>query len=212
MPGVRIALAAGLALLLAGLALTLTGAPARVASSNKVPGRETAIASTQHGASYCQDRELLPRGISAIRVWLDAAAGPRVSVDVYSHERLIASGTRGSNWTGTAVTIPVKALPEAVTGTTVCVTFSLHDETIIVQGRAAPAAIAARDDRNPLAGRMWVEYLRPGTRSWLAQILEVARRMGLGRAPTGTWVALAALALLLAAIALASRLLLRELA
>ena len=58
---------------------------------------------------------------------------------------------------------------------------------------------------------MWIEYLHPGTRSWLSLAGEVARHMGFGRAGAGTWVVFLALALLVAAAGLASRLLLREL-
>lgn len=212
MRSVKVALVAGLASLAAALVLTLSASPMRVASTNRVPGTETPIASTRAGATYCQAHEVLPGGSSAIRVWLDAAAGPRVEVTVSSGSRVLASGARGSDWIGSSVTIPVKPLARTVVGTTVCVSFHLHDETIIVQGKAAPAAVAAHEGHRALAGRMLIEYLRPGARSWLSQATEVARRLGLGRAAAGTWVALVAFALLVAAVVLASRLLLRELA
>ena len=79
------------------------------------------------------------------------------------------------------------------------------------QGMPTPAAAAAHDGRRSLGGRLIIDYLRPGTSSWLSLAGEVAHRMGLGRAAAGTWIVFLALALLAAAIVLASRLLLREL-
>jgi hypothetical protein len=211
MRAVRVALAAGLALVALAVGLTLHSTPLSVAASNKVPGNEGPIWETRHGATFCQAHETLPRGVSAIRVWLDAAAGPRVSIAVYSHGHLLTSGSRASIWVGGAVTIPVKPLPRAFANVTVCASFRLHDETVIVQGSATGAASATREGPVALYGKMGIEFMRPDTRSWAAQALEVARRMGLGRAGAGTWIALLALALLASIVALVSRLLLREL-
>lgn len=212
MRSVRIALATALALLGAALVLVLAQSPMTVAASDKVRGEEAPIASTTKSATYCQRHESLPAGTTAVRVWLDAAAGPRVSVVVYSAGRAIAGGSRGSNWIGSSVTVPIEPLGGTRSDTTVCVSFRLRDETVIVQGAPAPAAAAARDGSRALGGRMWIEYLRPGTRSWLSLATEVARRMGLGRAAAGTWVVLAALSLLAGAIVVSLRMLLRELA
>jgi hypothetical protein len=211
MRSARTAFVVGLLLLTAALALTLLGSPIGVAASNKVPGTEALVASTNRSNSYCQAHETLPRATSAIRVWLDATAGPRVRLSVFAGGRAVAGGTRASNWIGSSVTVPVRPLPHTVHDTTVCISFQLHDETVIVQGNAAPARVAAREGHRALGGRIWIEYLRPGTRSWLSLATEVARRLGLGRSPAGTWVALVALALLAAALALTSRLVLREL-
>jgi hypothetical protein len=211
MRGVKLALLGGLGAVAIALVLTLLGSPMSVARTNKVPGNETTIWTTTHGATYCQGHEVLPAGISAIRIWLDAAAGPRVNVVVSSRGHTIASGSRGSIWIGGSVTVPVKPLARAVDDVTVCAAFRLHDETIVVQGSSTPRSLAAYDGRQALDGRMGVEYLRTGTRSWLSLASEVARRMGLGREPAGTWVVLLALALLAGAIALSSRLLVEEL-
>jgi len=210
--GLKLVLAAALAAVAIALALTLLQSPMSVSASNKVVGSETLIATTTKGASYCQQHEALPARTTAIRLWLDATAGPRVRVVVYSAGRAIAIGTRGSDWIGSSVTVPAKPLARTALDTTICVSFPLRDETVLVQGQAAPATVAAHEGRRPLAGRMWIEYLRPGTRSWWSLATEVARRLGLGRAPTGTWVALAALLLLAGAVVVSSRLLLRELA
>jgi len=212
MRAVKTALLAGLALLVIALVLTLLGSPMSVARMNRAPGQsEELVTSTNQSANYCQAHEVLPRGTSAIRIWIDAAAGPRVRVVVSSDGRPIISGERGSGWVGGSVTVPVKPLPRAVSGATVCVSFRLKDETIIVQGEHAPATTAARSGQEALSGRIWIEYLRPGTRSWASLAPEVARHMGFGRAAAGTWIVFLALALLAAVVVLASNLVLREL-
>jgi len=56
-----------------------------------------------------------------------------------------------------------------------------------------------------------IEYLRPGESSWWSLATSVARRMGLGRAETGTWVALLAILLMVAVGGAMSRVILKEL-
>lgn len=210
MRSVKVTLAAGLALVAIAIGLTLLQSPLSVAASNKVPG--TAIWTTTRGATYCQAHESLPPEVSAIRIWLDAAAGPRVSVVVSSRGHVLTGGSRPSIWVGGSVTVPVRPLPRASSDVTVCVSFPLGEETIFVDGGTTPAGVAAYEGTVPLYGRMGIEFLRPDTRTWASQALEVARRMGLGRAAAGTWIALVALALLASIVVLCSRLILREVA
>jgi hypothetical protein len=208
----RVALVAGLALVLAAIGLTLSRSPVSVAGTNRSAGRvEELIGSTLKSSEYCQSGETLPRGTSAIRVWMDAAAGPHVKVVVLARGRPVTSGQRGSNWIGGSVTVPVKPLPDTVGDATVCVSFPLRYEEIIFQGNPSSPATAAHDGSHRLKGRIWMEYLRPGTRTWASMLAEVARRVSFGRALTGTWVVLLLLALVCAIAGLASSLVLREL-
>jgi hypothetical protein len=199
MRSVKVALTAGLTLLALAIGVTLLGSPMVLARTNRPPGKpEEPIATTDHSASYCQSEETLPHGTSAIRVWLDAVAGPRVTVAVLSGGRPLTSGERGSGWVGGSVTVPVRPLARTVPNATVCVSFALKDETLTVQGTSATQ-------------RMWIEYLRPGKASWASLAGALARHMGLGRALPGTWVVFLALALLATAVTIASRVLVREL-
>ncbi len=61
-----------------------------------------------------------------------------------------------------------------------------------------------------LPGRIAVEYVRAGSSSWWSLVPSVARRMGLGRAWAGTWVAAMVALLMVTGIVLASWLTLRE--
>jgi hypothetical protein len=212
MRAVRTALAAGLTLLVIAIGLTLLQSPTSVAHTNGTPSEEEVIAITSRGASYCQAGELLPRDTTAIRLSLSTFTGPRVTVLVSSGGHRITSGERASGWTSRVVTVPVKPLARAVTGVTVCVSFQLQNETLTVFGKFTPSAVAARSGQQTLPGRMWVEYLRPGRRSWASLAPSIARHFGFGRAAAGTWIAFLAIALLAAVAILTSRLVLEDLA
>ncbi len=204
---VSIALAAGLALLAVAIGVALLGSPMVVARKNGVPRREYRVTSTAGGAiTYCQAGELVPKGVTAIRLALSAFTGPSMKVTVSADGHTIAEGTRGSGWTGRAVTVGVRPLPYPVSGATVCVSFRLRDERMTMFGAPSPRAIAAYSGRRALSGRMWIEYLRPGTRTWASLAPSILRRIGLGRVPAGTWVALLALELLVTLVIIASAL------
>ncbi len=202
MRGVRVALAVGLALMALALGLTLSGSPDVVAPA-KVPAHPVAIqpklAVTRRGASVCQQGETLPRATTAIRFSLKALFGPRIAVKALAGGRIVTSGERGPGWTSGVVTVPVKRVVRTVTHAKVCLAFALSDETVDMGGeRTSPARAAVAGNGQALPGRMHVEYLRAGDRSWWSLALSTARHLGLGRAWAGTWVAL--LVLVLAAI------------
>jgi hypothetical protein len=206
----KIALVAGLALLVLAIGVALARSPMTVARRNGTPTQEERIAYTTAGADYCQGQELLPRATTAIRLSLFAFAGPRVRVLVSSGGRTITSGEAESGWTSRVVTVPVKPLAHSVSGATICASFKLRDEALTVFGKASAPAVAAREDGQALPGRMWIEYLRPGTRSWASLVPSIVAHMGLGRASSGSGIALLALALLVAVAVLSCRLVLRE--
>jgi hypothetical protein len=209
---VTVALVGGLTLRAITIGLILAHAPMTVAGSDRPAGQpEEPIAASHEYNSYCQGGETLPSGTSALRVWLDTIYGPHVEVAVSSHGRRITSGERRSGWVGGSVTIPVKPLRRTVSGVTVCVSFRVRDEAVTVQGNATPVASATREDGQPLPGRMWIEYLHPGERSWASLLASTARRMGLGRAAAGIWVAFLAIGLAATVIVLAARLVVKEL-
>jgi hypothetical protein len=211
MSSVKVALAAALALLTVALVLVLLHSPMSVARTNGTPGEEEIIALARRGATFCQAGELVPRGTAAIRLSLSAFTGPRVTVAVSAGGRMVTTGQRGSGWTSRVVTVPVRPLPRPVAGATVCVSFPLRDEVLTVFGKATPASLAAREDGRPSPGRLWIEYLHAGGRSWASLLPSVVRHFGFGRAAPGTWIALLALALLVAVAALSVRLAVKEL-
>jgi hypothetical protein len=205
------ALAGGLTLLAIVLVLTLSGSPLIVAHANATPA-SAPILEADSGSGACQAGEALPAGISAIRLTLVAAAGPRVSLSVLSGSRVLMSGVAPSGWTSGAVTVPVKPLSALAAPVSICFQLGRSVETVQLGGSRTSAAIAARSlSGAPLSGRFTVEYMRAGSSSWWSLAKTVARHMGLGHAPSGTWIALLVLVLMGTSVAAASWLIVREL-
>jgi hypothetical protein len=223
MRNVKVTLAVGVALLLALGAVTLTRAPPRALRTSWRGGRAELYLLTGHIA-VCQADEVLPAGASGIRLWMRAFFGARVRVVAYSGSRVLAEGSRGANWTGQSVTVPVKPVGHASTNVRLCFAVGPNSEPVILLGDLTPpreaAVILARGRPTPavaanegpvLKGRVGVEYLAAGRSSWWSRILPVAQHLGLGRAFSGTWIALLVAALMAAVGALALGLTLREL-
>jgi hypothetical protein len=221
----RVALAAGLTLTAIAIGVVLSRSPPAVTRSTPMTAA-VGFGTSPVGARICQSGEVLPRGTTAIRVWLEAVIGPPVSVEASAGSRLLTRGARGPGWTTGSITIPVRTVTRTVSRVTVCVNVSQPREPIGVHGVRTATAVAAFDRQGPLPrtahasapqyregplpGRMVIEYLRPGERSWWSLATSVARRMGLGRAASGTWIAVLAIVLMLALAVVMSRTILGE--
>jgi len=119
---------------------------------------------------------------------------------------------RGSGWTGGTVTVPVRpVVGRAVHNVTICFKLGPTREIVTIEGQLTKPAVAARGEGAALPGRMRIEYVRAGHSSWWSLALPTARRLGLGRAWAGSWVALLLATLMGAVVALCSWVLLREL-
>jgi hypothetical protein len=208
---VAVALTLGLVSLVVALVVTLSRSPTVVASINSTPV-EGPILEGGSGTGACQDGEMLPAGISAIRLTLVASVGPRVSLTALSGAHVLTGGSIGSGWTSGNVTVPVKPLAHPVSGARICFELGRSPETVQVGGGRAGAAPAATDTNgNTLPGRFTVEYMRAGHDSWWSMAETAARHLGLGRAPGGTWVALLLLVAMGTALVIALWLVLKEL-
>ncbi len=221
-----IAVLCGLALAQAPPRLVRIGAP-----GVKAVGQDGAssLAPVEQDATVCQPGEALPAGVSAIRISIWAFYGARVRVSAYREalsggSPLLTEGSHSADWTGDSVTVPVRPLRRAVPRAKLCVRIGPNSEPLLLLGprtrpgeaavmaaRLAPAATLSPHDASLLPGRMVVEYLRPGSRSWFSRLLAVARHFGLGRFYSGTWIALLAAALMAGVGLLSVRLTLREL-
>jgi 4-amino-4-deoxy-L-arabinose transferase-like glycosyltransferase len=207
--GARVALAGGLALLALALVLTLSGSPATVAPTHPI-AINAQLADTEHSTSVCQSGETVPQDTSALRFSLKALIGPRVKVKVYAARHLATSGERAPGWSAGDVTVPVARVARTILHATVCLAFALTNESVEMAGGRTPRNRAAvTGDGRALPGRIKVEYMQPGHRSWWSLARSVARHLGLGRAWAGTWVALLALALMVTVLTLTAWSLLR---
>ncbi len=206
---VKVALAVGLVLIALAFVLTLAHAPLTVARGGVAT--EYTLVSTAKPASACQGGETLPRGTTALRVSLTAALGPKVTARVLSGSRVLTRGTTQPGWSDASVTVPVRPLPRTVGPVTVCVAVAQMNGKVAMRGSHTSPAQAATSGGERLPGRMDIEYLRPGGRSWWSQATAVARRLGLGRTASGAWNALLVVALAASFITLSSWLVVKEL-
>jgi hypothetical protein len=194
----------GLALIALAIAVTLSGSPVTVAGGNAIQAKTSVP--TRGDVRVCQGGENLPRDATGIRLWMIANVGPRVKVEVLAGGRVLTRGEHGAGWgIDNTVTVPIEAVPRPIPDATVCVTLGAAVESIYVFG--AQVGGAARGKGGTVELR--IEYLRASGGSWWSRILAVARRIGFGRAPSGTWIALLALALMAVVVALTSWALLR---
>lgn len=206
-----VALVAGLALVAIAIVVTLSGSPLVVAHTNGVPVNFL-VGESKGENMACQSGESVPAGTSAIRFRFESDAGPRVSVSVWSGGRLLTSGAMQSGWTSGAVTVPLTPLAHAVANARVCFALGLSAENVNIDGARTSAAVSARGgDGEALPGRFTVEYERPAHSSWWSIAKIVARHLGLGREPAGSWIALLLVVLMGGSVLGASWLLLREL-
>jgi len=210
MLGPRVALAVGLALMAVALGAVLSRSPLTVAGTNSITARPDDVLGGT-GADTCQQQGgALPRGTSALRISVSANLGPGVIVEVLSGSTVLARGERGSGWgVQETVTVPVNTVPRAISNPRICVTLGPTVEAVEFNG-AVTSAVTAGGQAGKYV-RLRFEYLRPGHASWWSLASSVARRMGFGHAPSGTWVVFLLIALMITIATLASRLVLREL-
>jgi hypothetical protein len=208
---VGLTLAAGLALLAIALGVTLTRSPPTVAWSDFTPLNGTFL-QTDRSVRACQAHEVLPLGVSAVRLSLYDAYGPRITVKVLSGERVLTSGVRDAGWIGESPTVPLQPVRQGSSHVKLCFALGRPGGIVAVDGSQASGAeeLTYADGRR-LPGRMRIEYLKPGGSSWWSLASPVARRMGLGHWPTGTWVVLLEMAMITAVVAGVSWLTIREL-
>jgi hypothetical protein len=208
-PSVRAALAVGLLLAVAALAVVLTRSPPTVAGTNSTPVYPAVIAA-KGDTRGCQPSGTLPGGTSAIRISFAANAGPKVTVEALSGGRVVTRGERDAGWgIAETVTVPVNQVPLTVPNTEICVALGPALGPVPING--APVRITTPGGGTREAVRFRVEYLRPAHSSWWSMVSSVARRMGFGHAPGGTWIVFLLIAVMITVAVLASRLVLREL-
>lgn len=204
-----IVLAAGLALTAALVAVTLSRSPLVLAGASAVPA-EAEIAEIHSDSRLCQAGETLPADTAALRIGFNMALGAALKVDVLAGKRVIAHGSKASGWRGAEVTVPIRGPRQSAARVMVCVTIAASNEPVGLIGARSARATAARSGGQALPGRIRIEYLRDGRRSWWAKATAVGRRLALGRAWSGGPIALLALALMAAIVSLASWLALRS--
>ena len=192
------AVAAGAVALLAVLALVLTDSKPRQSGSNYVAELEP-VAEVEGEGRRCQRGVVLPPDTSSVRLLLGTYGRPAPTVAVRATDgaRTVTSGTLPGGGREGHVTVPLTPAIESETSASrVCVRVEGSGPTVLYGS----------------GGTVRLEWLRPGSGSWLDLLPVVARRFGYAKAnPFGSGLLVAAGLLLLLAWVAAGRLLLREL-
>jgi hypothetical protein len=206
---VLIALAVGLALVAIAIGVVLSRAPLAVIGTNAIPATR-GVAFAKGGSSGCQEAGTVPAGTSAIRISASANTGPEVTLKVLSGSQVVTQGKRPAGWgINETVTVPVTRVPRTIPNAEVCLAFGQSLEPIEINGSTVRTTTPSGTSKTGV--RLRIEYMRPAHQSWWSLVSDLARRMGFGHAPSGTWIVFLLLALSVAIVALASRLLVREL-
>lgn len=208
---VVMALAIGLTLMGIAIIAVLAHAPLTVVGSNKVSAAAYITLSDKGKLSSCEPSGTIPQGTSAIRVGIEGLFfAPAVTVTASMGSHLLTEGHLNAGGVSAPnVTVHIKRLDRAVSGARICTTVEPALEPIRYYG--VPNRSVSPGSNELQQATLHLEYLRPSGKSWASLVSTIAHHLGLGREPSGTWVAFLAVFLALLVVFVASRLTLEEL-
>jgi hypothetical protein len=211
---VRLAIAVGVVLIGAGLAVTLLTSDEVSTGDN---GREIQLPAgviIPGGARACQPEASIPPGTGTVRLTVSTArlaAGP-LEVTVVKGGTVLASARSRGGIKDERVKLRLGGPTAGATNARVCVA-NLGARTVAVMGQEVRHGEGARvtDPRQPQTRAMRLEWFTPNKTLRLSRVGDVAHRYGLVKASwVGTWTFWAALLVLLGASAGAVALVVRE--
>jgi hypothetical protein len=208
---VVVTLTVGLTLIGIAIIAVLAHAPLTVVGANPIPAANFIEVEEKGKLRNCQPAGTIPQGTSAIRIGIEGLYfSPAVTIKVLQGSHVLREGHQiAGGVSAPTVTVPVSRFPRAVSGARICPTVGPALEPIRYYG--VPVHPSASTAGQLESAALHVEYLRPGPKSWWSFVPSIAYHLGLGRAPSGTWVAFLVLALMLVVIVIASRLTVEEL-
>jgi hypothetical protein len=169
-------------------------------------------------SKFCQSREILPSGTSAIRVSLmsNGVPGPGVRTTVSRGGQRITSGRLAGGWKDASATIPVRSVERTVPDARVCFVIGASTTATLLGSTASLASTWTNgppgvDDRPP-GDRVRIDYMSGGEGSWWSYAATVLDRIGQPGAIRGAWAGLLALMFMLIGVGAVTVLLLRDLA
>jgi hypothetical protein len=199
-----VVLVVGVATLLVAAGLLLTRSAPRRSDSNGAADDGLAV-TIQPGQQLCQPGELIPADTAAIR--LDAGApaavrGPALGAEVQNLPGSHAAGTLAAGWRRGPVSIPLAPTVRHDAVATVCVR-DLGPGAASFGGSVPAGSWVLSIDGRGLGGRVRIDYLRPGSESWLSLLPALAHRVTLGKSRlVRHWAPAALILLMLLAVAL----------
>ncbi len=208
----RVLLALGLvAIALAAAVVLLQSAPRR--SGTNLTTDSGPVVPLPGAQQLCEPGELLPADTGSLQLNAqpEGGTGPALGVAIAGPDgRVLSRGKLAEGWKAGTIRLPVQRMPNAIAGATVCIR-NLGARYVRFGGSMPDAEFTVTLAGKVLYGRMRIEYMRPGSESWLALAPTIAHRMSLAKSDlVRHWAAFAAILLMLLAIALASRTILRE--
>ncbi|MFI5010386.1 MAG: DUF2142 domain-containing protein [Solirubrobacterales bacterium] len=210
--GRRLVLAGGLLVVVVALGVTLLQSAPRRSGTDLTPNLAfvTGLGPNQ---SVCQGGEVLPGDTAALVLTIGSygAPGPALSASVSDQRgRLLTSGGLQGGWRQGSVRIPVSHVSTATGNATVCLR-DLGPGDIALGGDPGDPGYHIDVNGKAFFAHLRIEYMRPGSESWLALLPTIVYRFSLGKSDlVRHWAAPAALVLFLLAVGLAVRALLVE--
>jgi hypothetical protein len=205
------ALAVGLASIGIAIIAVLAHSPLTVAGTNSVPGNDYIELEEKGKLSNCQPAGTLPRGTSAIRLGVEGLHfSPAMTVQVLLGSHVLREGHQMAGGPSVPnVTVPITRLSHAIDGARICTTVGPAFEPARFYGTPRHTSVPRS---NPLQeATLHIEYLRPGKKSWSSFLPSIVDHMGLGHAPSGSWIVFLLLILMLSVVFIVVRLTLEEL-
>jgi hypothetical protein len=206
----RIVVVLGLLSILLAALVVLLQSEQRRAGTN-LTANSGFVIPLQGGEQLCEPSELVPGDTGALQLSIASKAprAPRIDATIVLGSRILAGGSLAAGWRPGTVTIPISPVRETEPGATVCLV-NRGISAIVFGGSVPDANFYVALGGRPLNGRLRIDYMRPGSESWLALLSTLVHRVSLGKSDlVRHWAAPAALLLMLLAIGLAVRTTLR---
>jgi len=209
----RLALGLAALLVLALLALEMSGAAPRSAGSDH--NNPAVFAATGHGGgTLCQPIVPLPLDVARAQLLIGTYGHPvpALQLSFSGAGGAVATGSRAAGGKEGTVVIPVHRVSSRVASS-----FCLHvggHATVAFGGEGGPIGASSElVDGKAQGGRVSLLYLRAGSESWWQILPSLDHRFGLGKASVfGDWTLPVLVLVLLGVWIAAMRLLLREIA
>ncbi len=205
------------AIAVAAIAILLERAPRR--SGTNLTVESGFVIPLDSGQRLCEGGELLPGDTGAVKLDVDTKGvpGPGLGVSILAANGVpVSTGALRPGWrVGTtrapgSVRIPVSRVADTLSNAIVCVR-DLGPGRVAFGGSVPDSGFLIELAGKPLSGRLRIEYMRPGRESWLQLAPAIAHRFSLAKADlVRHWAVGAAVVLVLLAVALAARTVVRE--
>jgi hypothetical protein len=205
-------MAVGLTAIAVSIVVVLLHSEQRRSGSDLTPNGAF-VAALGPGQQTCQEGELLPADTSAVRVTLGAEGTPASAVRVTftgPHGELLSSGGLAAGWKQGVVRIPITRVSRATEPVRVCLR-DVGTSQIAIAGTAPDPGYHMLVGGRTVEARLRYDYMRPGTETWLSLLPVIAHRTTLAKSGLiRHWAWAGAIVLMLLAVALAARTIVRE--